>query len=179
MKRSNGTLILAVALVSLVCFGLTFAQLGDNDGPDENGKTRRERTRERMFDRLVEKLALTEEQAEELKTMFGDHREVMMELRASLRDVLRSIREELAKDEPDEAVLAGLIAQANAIREQLKTEQEAFKAKIDEFKAGLTVTQQAQFLLFEARMYRRMHRRPGERGKGPRFGDELRPFADK
>jgi len=151
MKRTTRTLIVAVALISLVCFGLTFAQLGDNGGQDEKGKSRREIMRERMFDRLVERLGLTEEQAEELKTMFSDHREVMMELRGSLRDVLRSIREELAKDELNEEVLAGLIAQADAIREQLKAEREAFKAKIDEFKSGLSVTQQAKFLLFEAR----------------------------
>jgi len=157
MKRNRTTLISAIALISLVCLGLTFAQMDDNDGdrPGENGKAWRQMKWERIFNRLVDGLGLTEEQADELKAIFEEHHESMRELKDALRDVLRLIREELAKDEPDEEELARLSAQANAIREQMEEERDAFKTRIDEFKSGLTITQQAKFLLFEARMHGR------------------------
>jgi len=166
LRTSKRVLIVAVALVSLVCFGLAFAQLGRKGCLADKGDVmQRDEMRGRMFDRLVEKLGLTEEQAEQLKATFKEHHQAMMELRDSLRDVLRAIREELAKEAPDESLLASLIAQADPIRERMKAEQDAFKVKLDEFKAGLTVTQQAKFLLFEARMHCRMGG-PGGRGPG-------------
>ncbi len=162
MKRTKRTLIVAVALVSLICAGLAFARWGQ--GKQAMGDLPGQEARQRGFDRLIDKLGLTEEQAEELKTILDEHRETMKDLKSSLRDLYRAIREELGKDEPNEEELARLIAEVDAIREQMKAEQEAFKAKIDEFKADLTITQQAQFLLFEARMHGRM-RGPGRHQK--------------
>ncbi len=177
MRRTKRTLIVAVALVSLICAGLAFARWGH--GKLDMGDHRGQEARQRGFNRLVEKLGLTEEQAEELKAMFDEHHQKMKELKDATRPVLVAVREELAKDESNEEELARLISQAKTIQEQMKAERDAFRARIDEFKAGLTVTQQAQFLLFEARMFGKMHRRAMMPGEGPPGAEEISPFTGK
>jgi len=177
MNRTKTAVIVVVALVGLVCAGLVFARWGQ--GPMAmNGPTGGE-ARQRGFDRLVDKLGLTDDQAEALKALFEEHRQKMRDIKDAARPVLIAVREELAKDEPNEDKLSRLIAQAKAIQGQMKTERDAFKAKIDEFTAGLSVKQQAQFLLFKARMYGRMHRRPMMKGERPTGAEELSPLTGR
>lgn len=164
MRGIRGSLVIVVSLVSLVCLGLAFAQMSPIDGSDQNGRPSRDEVRARIFNRLVEKLGLTDEQADALKAILKDHDEAMEEIKEAGGIVLRAIRAELAEETPNEDVLALLITQSDTIRARLRTEMETFRVKTDAFRSGLTVTQQAQFLLIQARLYMRMH------GPGPRWG---------
>lgn len=158
MNRTKTAVVVAIALVGLVCAGLVFARWGQ--GPIAMDNPAGQEVRQRGFERLVDKLGLTEDQAEALKAVFDEHRQKMRDIMDAARPVIAAVREELAKNEPNEETLSRLIAQAKAIQEQMKAERDAFRAKIDEFTAGLSVKQQAQFLLFEASMFRRMHQGP-------------------
>ncbi len=177
MNRTKTAVIVVVALVGLACAGLVFARWGQ--GPMAMNGPTGQQARQRGFDRLVDNLGLTEDQAEALKAIFGEHREKMIEIIDEGRPVLAAVREELAKDEPNEEVLSRLIAQAKAIQGQMKTERDAFRTKINEFTAGLSVKQQAQFLLFEARMFRRMHQRPMMKGERPAGAEQLSPLTER
>ena len=169
MNRTKTAVIAVVALVGLVCAGLVFARWGH--GPMAMRDLTREEVRQRRFERLVDELGLTADQAEALKAIFREHREKMVEIIDEGRPVIAAVRRELAEDEPNEEELSRLIVKVRAIQEQMKTERDAFRARIDEFAKGLSVKQQARFLLFEARMFRRMHQRPMMKGEG-HFGAE-------
>jgi len=179
MNRTKTAVIAMIALVGLVCTGLVFARWGQ--GPMAADNPAGQQVRRPGLDRLIERLELTDEQADALKAIFKEHYQTMKELRDKFRDLLRAIREELATGEPDEGKLVDLIAQAKAVRDQMQAERDAFRAELDEFTAGLSVKQQAQFLLFEARMSRRMHRRMGRRsmmeGDGPVAAGKLAPVT--
>ncbi|HUT03520.1 MAG TPA: periplasmic heavy metal sensor [bacterium] len=183
MNRTKTAVVVVIALVGLVGAGLVFARWGQ--GPMAMNGSTGEKVGQRGFDTLVDKLGLTEDQAEALKAIFDEHHQKMRDIMDAARPVIAAVREELAKDEPNEEALSRLIAQAKAIQEQMKAEMDVFKTRINEFTAGLSVKQQAQFLLFEARMFRRMHQRPMRmmESQGPSGAEKLDcpascPFTD-
>ena len=159
MKRA---LIVAVTAISLMCFGMGFA-LHAVEGGSKDAESRHER----MIQRLVDRLGVTEDVAEEILAIFAQTRETNKELFQQIRDMMGQLRDELAKEAPDDDVIAGLIALLDARRDQIAANREAGRDEIFEL---LTVEQQGRFVLMNARMHGKMR---GPKGLGKEVMDEM------
>ncbi|MCD6326815.1 Spy/CpxP family protein refolding chaperone [bacterium] len=157
--KTKRTLIVAVSLVCLLLAGAAFSQCGfrglmkgngnaNIDRPDRED-ARRDRF-ERHLERLAEFVGLSEEQMQEYEAIFTEHHESQKELRDQLRDAMKTLREEMAKDDPDEELLEQYIAAIKSLRDQMRVNAEALRTKIEEFVSSLTTEQQAKFILFHA-----------------------------
>lgn len=186
MTRTKIARLVAIAVCSLFLFGTAFAQpgmdlgfFGDDDRPCKGGgKDKRDETKELLSTvylmELTKELALTKEQALDVSAIIDKDEKAKRENQQAIREALREITNELAKDNPSERDLKKWIDQASSARDKIKDSESKTR---DAIFAKLSVTQQAEFMVFHTKWMRKLHRIrehiEGERmRKGIRGGPE-------
>lgn len=104
-----------------------------------------------MGDRLVEKLGVTQDVANDMVALITDHRDVAREQREVIKDTAKALRE--ARTTGDVGEMKRLIKE---LRKHYDRGRQIQEQHTDEILALLTVDQQAQWLLFSLN---RQHKR--------------------
>lgn len=154
----KGKKLVLVALVGVFAFsGLAFAQGGRFDDSGDRPTRKRDRIHQRIelmkMWRLTEALELDQETAAKLFPVLREQEEKERKLRDNGRDILKEMKAELDKEEPDSRALSKLTKQ------YMQNERDIvdFRGKrLDELSKFLSEEQIAQMMLFVPRFERDM-----------------------
>ncbi|MBN2121187.1 MAG: periplasmic heavy metal sensor [Candidatus Omnitrophica bacterium] len=87
-------------------------------GPDnQNGQE--QRAKPEFMKKIIEGLALTGEQQEQLKESRQQHRNEFKQIHQSMKEYQVALKEELEKEQPDEAKINTLVAKINSFQARL------------------------------------------------------------
>lgn len=175
-------------LVAVLAATLGVAAIGAGAAAKDGEKSWRE---DEMKRRFVEKVGLTEAQADKLEAAMKERRKAVRPLKRELRDAMLKLKDQVEDEAGDEQVKATLERLKKA-RNAMRAEKDRFQTKIAEM---LPPTVSAKLLLargkmrahmrgmgpggpggmrrFEKRMLKRRHHRGGP-GDGPGDDDEER-----
>ncbi len=117
--------------------------------------------------KVAEELGLTSDQQQRLETLHFQHRRGQMDLRHQKQMKVLEIEEEMAKDNPDPAVLDRLIEEAGAVQIRLK------KAQVRNLLAVKEILTTEQWEKAKGRLMQKMGKQ-GRRGRGGRGRGEGR-----
>lgn len=144
-------------LVAVLAAVLGVAAFGGPAAAKEEGKSWRD---DEMKRRFVEKIGLTEAQADKLEAAMKEQKKAVRPLKRELRDAMLKLKDQVEDEAGDEQVKATLERLKKA-RSAMRAEQDRFQTKITEM---LPPTVSAKLLLARGKIMMRMH------GMGPGMG---------
>lgn len=147
MNRGQGVMLAAV-----LCVGAMVAQA---KAKDEKGTWRDDERKAR----LVERLGLTEAQADKLEAAMKERKKAMRPLRRELRDAMLKLRDQVEDEAGDDAI-KGTLERLKKAKRALVDEKDRFLTKVGEI---VPPTQSAKLLLARGKL--RMHAMGERRGR--------------
>lgn len=170
MTMNRKTIILATAAILVFTASLALAQ-GQGYGRGSRGQGQgvacQADGRGARWDRLAERLELTEEQQTAIEELRTTNREQNLELRKDLARLRNEIEGELLKDDPDQGAALKLSDEIGDLHKQMRTNHLETRLAVRE---QLTSEQRDKMLAMKSGSGKRGGRGRGGDGEGPRRG---------